>query len=160
MKRTGSLKSVLLAALIALTLNATGCSLIFMERAPLDPETTDLFDCSGVGWPVIDTIFAVFSLVSAGLFIHSAANYNPDDKSTSPETSKGILLGLGISNLIWALFHGASAATGFCWADTCREAKQKRAQWIETRPPRTHMEQLDKSIEKAKQDPKEENSPP
>ena len=154
--KTGTPKTVLLAALIALTLNATGCSWIFMDRAPADPETEDLFDCSGVGWPVIDTIFAIGSLVYAGAQFHAAANHDPDGNGIYSGFSKELLLGLGITNLVWALIHGSSAATGFCWSNTCRESQQARTQWLKTRHPRTRMERLEKSIEKAKQELKED----
>jgi hypothetical protein len=155
----GSFKPALLAAacaVLATALNATGCSWIFMDRAPADPRTPDLIDCSGVGWPVVDTIFAVGSLIYAGLQLNAAANYDPNGSSIYSGFSKETLIALGITNLVWTLIHGASAATGFCWAGTCREAEQKRTKWIKARYLGTRMERLDISIEKAKQELKED----
>ena len=132
---TKSLKPALIAAFLIAAFSSTGCSWIFMDRAPIDPETVDLIDCSGIGWPVIDTIFAVGSLVYAGLQLHGAATYDPDEKSIFSGYSKETLIGLGITNLVFALIHGASAGTGFYWANKCREAQRVRTQWLKTRRP-------------------------
>jgi hypothetical protein len=143
-------KPAMLAALLAMAISGTGCSWIFMDRAPADPETEDLIDCSGIGWPVIDTIFAVGSLVYAGAQLHGVANYDPDGNGIYSGFSKGTLLALGITNLVWALIHGASAGTGFCWANTCREAQLTRTRWLKTRRSASQMKLLETSIQKAR----------
>jgi hypothetical protein len=161
MKRSGkNLKKnppipALLAALLAASLSATGCSWIFMERPPKDPETERLFDCSGPGWPVIDTLFALGSLVYAGIQLHGNANFDPDEHTLFTSSSKTTLLAMGLINLAFALIHGASAGTGFYWSNECREAQRTRDHWLKTRRSATEMKRLETSIEKARKEPRE-----
>lgn len=157
MKRTKrALKPVLLASMLAASLTTTGCSWIFMDRPPKNPETERLFDCSGPGWPVIDTIFAASSLIYAGIQLHGHANFDPDEHTIFTSSSKTTLLVMGLINLAFALIHGASAGTGFYWSNECKEAQRKRAHWLKTRRSASQIKKLETSIEKAKQKPEED----
>jgi hypothetical protein len=100
---------VLLAAGLAVT--CSSCSWMAMDRVPEDYQPTQKPDCSGLGWPVLDTILAGTS----SLGTYALGDFDMDTLSA-----------LGVLTI---LLYAASAVTGFVWCNTCYKARQEHADW-------------------------------
>ena len=95
---------------------SAGCSWVFQTRVARKKgrhyHGTSEPDCTtGIGWPVVDGVFAILNGASAVL---AAADETVENRS--------IYI---ISGVAWTVIHVASAASGSSWSGDCEEAMKE-----------------------------------
>jgi hypothetical protein len=128
-----------IAVLVALCLvvQCTGCSWIFMERSPENYRSRFEIECSGYKMPTGDTVASFFYAVIAFTYLMNSFDRFHNDGidiiyGYGSDTSRKISLTFAAL----ALIHGLSAWSGWCWASTCEETKNKREEWKSKLTPR------------------------
>lgn len=106
---------------LALVVQSSGCSFMFVHGPPEHHAEMPTFDCSdGAGWPVFDVIWAALNGIGAA----SAAG-SEEMNEMNEGASRGQVIGVGLA---WLVISGASAIYGFGKVGECRNAKQQLAE--------------------------------
>jgi hypothetical protein len=110
-----------IACVIAVSLLAQGCSLIFVNGPPDGHERLRYFDCvsNGAG-PAGDASWAIFD----GLLAASVASVDDDSDSRSSAGTVAAVLGVA------AAIHAGSLVYGLVQTNSCSDAKQHLQQRI------------------------------
>jgi hypothetical protein len=125
-------------------LHCTGCSWIFMRRAPDEYKNQASIECSGKTAPIVDTVIAGSYLLSAVSLLIAALG--PEGDQCSSDSGMFCVTPKAVATImvpVWALgalIHGLSAWSGYCWAKECRNVKNKHNRWQLNLPPGERLE--------------------
>lgn len=126
-----------LAAPIIAALALTGCSWAFTTKVPDKWTPNQELRCTSHKW-----LSAVDTLVPPGLLATAIISFaklvdapdDPDDYSDEERVWEQIFPLALVTGGIGLITGWPSASNGSTWADTCRDAKKKRTEWLSATP--------------------------
>lgn len=125
---------------LTLSISLSGCALLFQESlsANYSPRKSEPYCSTSAGWPIVDMVFgasnAALAIGAAGIEPETSGYEEVDQEANTRRTA------YIVSGVAGALIHGISAATGFGWANECKEAREKRAAYLEQKDERAEQD--------------------